>query len=191
MDIASIAVWDVPLPAVAGTNFVIKVGVKSQSGVALAGTRVEVFDHTGNVVATGSLGDAPWLGTEALYWTELQVPAPAAGQAEEFAVTCNGAVSRFGVAAMPKPECRLTVKAADQGSAAPLADVEVRLGPFHARTDAKGLAVLNVCKGTYELQVWRNGYLAPPTPIEIAGDHSVEVAMLHVPEEHPDARWVR
>lgn len=191
MDIASIAVWDVPLPAVAGASFAIKVGVKSQLGTALAGARVAVCDSTGKVVATAALGDKPWPGTEALYWTELNVPASVANEAEEYAVTSNGAISRFTVAAMPKPEHRLTVKTADQDSAVPLADVEVRIGAFHARTDASGRAVLAVCKGSFQLQVWRNGYIAPPTPIEIEGDRHVEIAMLHVPEDHPDARWVR
>ena len=73
----SLAVWDVPMPAVAGETFSIKVGAKSSSGRALAGGRVEVSDAKGAVVASGALGGAPWADTEALYWTALDVPAPA------------------------------------------------------------------------------------------------------------------
>ena len=191
MGTASIAVWDVPLPAIAGTTFAIKIGVKSHVGAALAGSAVQVCGRDGRVVASGKLGGEPWPGTEALYWIALDVPAPAAHQAEEFAVTSNGAVSRFSVAAMPKPDHTLTVKIADQDSATPLGDVEIRLGPFHARTDAAGRAELAVCKGSYELQLWRNAYVAAPQPVEINHDTSVEITMVHVPEDHPDARWVR
>ena len=82
----SLAVWDVPMPVVAGEKFSIKVGAKSASGRALAGCRVEVSDAAGTVVASGTLGDKPWPGTEALYWTALDVPAPAQQQLAEYAV---------------------------------------------------------------------------------------------------------
>ena len=35
-------------------------------------------DGTGAVVASALLGDAPWPGTEALYWAEIALRAPAA-----------------------------------------------------------------------------------------------------------------
>src|SRR5215510_6661379 len=101
MESASIAVWDVPLPVIAGATFAVKVGVKSHVGAALAGSVVQVCDRDGRVVTSGTLGAKPWPGTDALYWVALDVPAPAADQAEEFAVTSNGAVSRFSVAVMP------------------------------------------------------------------------------------------
>ena len=184
---ASLAIWDVPLPVIAGDNFAIKVGVKA----APAGGGVEVCDGGGNVVASGQLGGAPWPGTEALYWVALDVPAPPWNDMAEFTVRCAGASSRFSVAVVPRPGHRLTVRVADRRSAAPLAGVEIRLGAFHARTDAAGRAELKVCKGEYRLLVWRAGYDAPPTPVAIEGDASIEIAMLDVPEEHPDARWVR
>jgi hypothetical protein len=196
----SIAVWDVPMPVVAGEMFSIKVGVKSASGRALAGGRVEVSDDTGAVVASGKLGAAPWTGTEALYWAALDLPAPARQQLAEYAVRFvpgqgdpahEASASRFGVAATARPEYRLTVKVTEQNTTAVLEGVEIRLGPFHARTDAAGRAELHVCKGEYQLQLWRTAHIAPPRPISISGDVSVELTMVHVPEEHPDARWVR
>ena len=48
-----------------------------------------------------------------------------------------------------------------------------------------------MCDGEYQLQLWRSAHIAQPTPIKIGGDVSIELTMLHVPEEHPDARWVR
>lgn len=191
MNRASIAVWDVPLPVVAGASFQVKVGVTSPSGAALAGREVEVCDRHGKVIASGRLGDTPWPETEALYWVELSVPSPAAREVAEFAVQVSGASSRFSVASMPKPDHTLTLTITDQDSAVPLGDVEIRLGAFHARTGENGRAEVPVCKGAYRLELWRNGYHAPPMQIEIDRDTTVQIAMVHVPEDHPDARWVR
>ena len=193
-DTMSLAVWDVPIPVVPGEMFGIKVGAKSASGRALAGGRVEVSDATGTMVASGIFGEAPWAGTEALYWASIEVPAPKQQGMAEYAVRFaddESATSRFSVAAAAKPEHKLTVKITEQNTAAALEGVEIRLGPFHARTDASGRAELHVCKGTYQLHLWRNGHIAPDKPIDIKSDSSVDVTMLHVPEDHPDARWVR
>ena len=195
-NITSLAVWDVPMPVVAGEKFPIKIGAKSATGRALAGGRVEVSDVKGAMVASGALADAPLDGTEALYWTALEMPAPARQELAEYAVRFVGdqgeaMASRFSVVAAAKPEHRLSVKVTEQRTAAALDGVEIRLGPFHARTDAAGRAELRVCKGAYQLQLWRNAHIAQPKPINIDGDVSVELTMMHVPEEHPDARWVR
>jgi len=196
-NITSLAVWDVPMPVVTGERFSIKAGAKSASGDSLAGHRVEVFDATRVVVASGTLGETPLAGTEALYWTAIDVPAPAKEQVTEYAVRFipgpghDATATRFSVAAAAKPEHKLTVKVTERDTAAPLGGVEIRLGPFHARTDAAGRAELRVCKGAYQLQLWRNAHNAPPRPINIDGDVSIELTMMHVPEEHPDARWVR
>jgi hypothetical protein len=196
----SLAVWDVPMPVVAGQPFAIKVGAKSASGHALAGRRVEVSDAAGAVVASGTLGDTPLAGTEALYWTGLDVPAPAQQPLAEYAVRLmpgpgepgdDAMATRFSVAATARPEHRLTVKVTRQDTAAALGGVEIRLGPFHARTDAAGRAELRVCTGAYRLQLWRTAHNAPPQTIDIKGDTNLELTMVHVPEDHPDARWVR
>jgi hypothetical protein len=196
----SVAVWDVPMPVVTGEKFSIKVGVKSASGRAPVGGCVEVSDAAGTVVASGTLGDKPWPETEALYWAALDVPAPAKHVVAEYAVrfvpgqgdpTRDAVASGFSVAAAAKPEHKLTVKVTEQNTAAALEGVEIRIGSFRARTDAAGGAELHVCKGKYQLQLCRTAHIAPLQPINIAGDTSVELAMVHVPEDHPDARWVR
>ena len=199
-DPTSLAVWDVPMPVVAGERFAIKVGAKSGSGRALAGFHVEVSDAAGAVVAIGTLGEAPFAGTEALYWAPLDVPAPAQEQLADYAVRLiprpsepaeQAVASRFSVAVAAKPEHRLNVKITERDTAAALGGVEIRLGSFHARTDKAGRAELRVCKGEYQLQLWRTAHIAPPTTIAVKGDASVELTMVHVPEDHPDARWVR
>ncbi len=108
----SLAVWDVPMPVVAGESFSLKAGAKSESGRVLSGVRVEVSDAAGSVVASGTLGDAPLAGTEALYWVTLDVPAPAKLQVAEYAVRLAGdstATWQFSVVSAAKPEHTLTV----------------------------------------------------------------------------------
>jgi len=193
-DTISLAVWDVPMPVVAGEKFWIKVGAKSAAKRKLAGCCVEVSNAAGTVVASGTLGDAPLAGTEALYWTTLDVPAPAKSQVAEYfvrLVSDEAIATQFSVSAAAKPEHRLSVKITELDTAEALAGVEIRLGPFHARTDKTGRAELRLCKGDYQLQLWRTAHIAPPQPISITGDLSLELKMVHVPEEHPDARWVR
>ena len=182
----SLAVWDVPMPVVAGGVFSIKVGA-----TAVAGTSVAVTDASGKVVATGMLGDKPFAGTQALVWTALDVPAPAKAEVADFTVRAGDASTRFSVVAAAKPELTLSVQIKERDTSEALGGVEIRLGAFHARTDKSGRAELPVSKGAYQLKLWRNGYIAAPQPIEITGDTSVDLTMVHVPEEHPDARWVR
>jgi hypothetical protein len=193
----SLAVWDVPMPVVAGERFSIKAGAKSAAGRVLTGGTLEVSDGTGAVVATATLGKTRWPGTEALYWAELAVPAPADRQVAEYAVRFvlgqerEAMPSRFSITIAAKPECKLNVKVTERASGAALDGVEIRIGPFHARTDKAGHAQLRVCKGEYQLQLWRTAHIAQSQPIKIDADTSVELVMVHVPEEHPDARWVR
>jgi hypothetical protein len=192
---ASLAVWDISMPVSAGGNFTIKIGAKATDGRKLAGCRVEVSDASGKVVASGALGDAPLPGSEALYWCELNVPAPAAELAE-LAVRLLGrevdaVPTRFSVAVSPRPEHRLTVTVTETNSAQPLADVEVRLGPFHARTGADGRAELRLCNGGYILHLWRAAHIAAAQAVTIDDDVDLKLTMTFVPEDHPDARWVR
>jgi hypothetical protein len=188
---ASLAVWDVPMPVVAGETFQIKVGVKSAPGQKPGESRVEVSNVIGVVVASGKLGDTPWAGTEALHWVALEVPAPAKAERATYIVRCGSTETWFSIVAAAKPEHTLTVHVTEQASKAALDGVEIRLGPFHARTDKAGRAELRVCAGEYCLTLWRTAHISQPQPITIEGDVSIDLAMVHVPEEHPDARWVR
>src|SRR5262249_40562357 len=72
----SLAVWDVPSPVVMGSSCSIKVGAKSAADCALKDAEIEVCDESGAVAARRRLGDAPWPGTSALYWTTVELTAP-------------------------------------------------------------------------------------------------------------------
>ena len=180
----SLAVWDVPMPVAIGETFSIKVG-------GAKGAKIEVSDSTGQVVASGTIGSEPLAGTEGLYWTTLDVPAPVKEEVKEYTVRAGGAESRFAVAAAPKATHTLTVSVVERETKEALGGVEIRLGAFHARTGKDGRASVRVAKGNYQLKLWRNGHIAPNRPVNIDGDVTLALTMLHVPEEHPDARWIR
>ena len=194
----SLAVWSVPSPVVTGEHFAIKVGAKSTADCALAGLAIEVCDHTGTIAARGCLRDLPLPGTGALYWTELELTAPANEGVATWSVRFapagldlphEDAATEFTVAVVRATEHVLTVKVIEKETAAPIADVELRLGAFRGTTGASGIAAIRMPKGRHELQLWKVGYEAPRQPVEISADAFIEVEASTVPEEDPDARW--
>jgi hypothetical protein len=111
----SLAVWDIPTPA-AGERFSVKAGAKSSAGCALGGCRIEVLEGD-TVVASGSLGDAPWPGTSALYWAEVELRAPQTPGTVTFSVRLHAgdldephqsAAQPFNVSVVARPDHTLT-----------------------------------------------------------------------------------
>ena len=190
----SLAVWDIPTPA-AGEQFSIKVGARSSTGCALGARRIEVLDGEA-VVAAGHLGDAPWPGTDALFWAEVELRAPdkpgsvmlaARFDVAELDEPHAGVSSPFNVSVVAKPEHTLTVKVVADGM--PVEEAIVRLGPTRASTDASGVAAVKLAKGRYELVVWKAGYDTPVTPLRIDADASVQIDARVMPQADPDAVW--
>ena len=66
----------------------------------------------------------------------------------------------------------------------------MRLGAYGAATDRSGRAEIELPKGSYGLTVWKVGYEAPATTVDVSDDAIVEVAILALPEEDPDAAWM-
>src|SRR4029077_856988 len=121
--VSSIAVWSIPSPVVTGSRFAIEIGVKSSAGTALAAEYVEVRDKFGAVVARGCLGKTPHPGTAALYWTNVELVAPAQEglrtwsvvfEPKELDLPHEGASTTFSVSVVRPPEHRLTIKVIDQ-----------------------------------------------------------------------------
>jgi hypothetical protein len=192
----SLAVWDIPAAIAAGEHFTVKVGAKSSAGCALAGCRIEVLDAAGAVVALGVLGVAPWPGTSALFWSEIELCAPSSPGLAPLAVrftgdgleeSHEGSSSLFSVAVVAAPEHVLTVAVAADGG--PLADAIVRAGPVRATTDATGRARLHLAKGRHELAVWKAGYDAPATPLMVEADAFVRIEACVLPQVDPDSVW--
>lgn len=194
----TLAVWGMPDAVPAGERFAVKVGAKSSAGCVLCGGRVEVRDAAGAVVTSGRLGESPWPGTDALYWADVTLPAPAAPgrlalsaqfDASEIDPPHRGASSPFSVTIVERPEHTLTVMVIARGDGTPIEDVQIRLGSHRAITDASGRAEVKMSNGRYQLQLWKAGYEAPATAVDVAGDAFVEVAIVAMPEEDPDAHW--
>lgn len=201
---ASVAVWDLTSPVVAGRRATLKVGVACSSGCDLSGTRIDVCNETGTSVGGGSLGPAPWPATVALYWAELDVPAPEAEGDHAWSLQATtppldrarGALSdsrkadpphvhatctvRF-VAVRP-PEHRVTLEAIDKGSGSSLTCVEVRLGRFRAATNDAGIAHVEVPGGTYEVCAWKIGYDLLSSTVHVSGDTTIRLEVEPAPE---------
>jgi hypothetical protein len=194
----SLAVWAIPSSVVTGECFAIKVGAKSSGACGLAGERIEVCDRSGSVAARGSLGAAPWPGTSALYWAEVELVAPPADGISAWSVRFepkdvetahDGTSSQFQVAVVRPPEHTLTLKVVEKDTAAPIDSAQVRLGSYRAETDRSGHAEVRVAKGRYDINVWKVGYDAPVTTVDIDDDAAVEVAVLAQPQDDPDSVW--
>lgn len=161
-----IVVWDVPPAVECGTAFKLKVGVKCAAECGGAARRVEICDEQGQSVASAVVGDVPWAGTAALHYAELELKAPATeglqaweARAAEVIDVATGeathaaASAGFRVRAVRPPECLLKVVAVDARSRMPVPGAKVVVHPYHALTNADGIAELRVPKGAYRLFV--------------------------------------
>jgi hypothetical protein len=195
----SLAVWAVPSPVVMGERFTVKVGAKSSAGCELKGKKILITDEGGAVLAQGVLEATPWPGTSALYWTEVAVPAPAqegmfwctvSFAASDIETPHQGASSKFSVAIVRPPEHRLTVEVLEKESKSPIEDAQVRLGAYRAATDPFGRVEVAMPKGTYDLTVWKVGYETPGRIVDVQEDVSIQVEVVIIPPENPDAAWL-
>jgi hypothetical protein len=195
----SLAAWDCPSPVVIGETFRLKVAAQCSAGCAtLPGERIVIRDARGAEVASATLGATPWPGTEALYWTEVEVPAPSETgvhawkvefAADRLRLPHGGASFSFSSMVDRPAEHTVIVKVCAEESHAPIDDAQVRLGSRRAATDASGIARLAVPGGTHELFVWKAGFEAPTRRIEVTRDASIEVAATTLPEVNPDSYW--
>jgi hypothetical protein len=188
----SLAVWAVASPVPVGGKFSVTVGAKSSGACELKGAKVEISDETGAAVGHGMLGDTLWPGTSGLYWAQVGLTAPhdegtfswrVAFPEQDLKLPHDASSATFGFAAVKPPEHRLTLKVTESEGAAPLADVQVALGPYRAATDAAGLANLDIPAGHFGLAVWKSGFEGGPQSVEIAGDVSLQVEMKRLPQE--------
>jgi hypothetical protein len=194
----TLAVWGIPDATPAGERFAVKVGAKSSAALQLGGGRIALRDSAGAVVASSALGGSPWPGTSALFWANVELQAPTVAgvlalsahfDAAELDPPHRGAAFAFNVTVVEPPAYTLTVKVIEKKTAAPVEDAQVRLGPHRATTGASGLAEMRIANCRRELHVWKAGYDALVTAVEIDGDTFVQVEVTAVAEEDPDARW--
>jgi hypothetical protein len=180
----SLAVWDVTSPVVAGRRVTLKVGVACSNGCNLAGAIIDVYTYAEARLGGGTLGPAPAPGTAALYWTELDVAAPAVESAHSWTLRATvpddvhgQASSSFSCVVVRPPEHRVTITVVEKDSRAPLDGVELRLGMFRATTNDAGVAAMDVCGATYEVTAWKLGHDILSSSLLVAGDLTVELEM--------------
>ena len=190
----SLAVWANPSPVVMGHPFKIKVGAKSSGACELRGAQVEIQDETGARIGVGTLGDAPWVETAALYWTEVDLAAPmkegVVSWSARFApaalkVPHDGSSTEFSFAAVRPPEHSVTVKVIEKDTGVPIADAQVRLGAHRASTDESGLATLKTAGGTYDVIAWKGGYRSPSVTLAVTEDVGVQIEAVVIPKVDP------
>jgi hypothetical protein len=195
----SLAVWGVPSPIVIDHPFRIQVGATCSSGCDLEGKEIEICDETGAGIARGRLGETPWDGTRALYWTDVDLVAPAKEGATsrsirfaptELPLPHGEAWARFGFETVKPPEHSVTVKVAEKETGTPVADAQVRLGVYFACSDETGLATVAMPRGAYSLDVLKTGYEAHSQVLDVNGDLTVNVDVAAIPPENPDAYWL-
>jgi hypothetical protein len=188
----SLSVWAVPSPVQIANRFSITVGAKSSGACLLGGARIEIRDDTGTVVGETMLGQTPWSGSDALYWTEVVLAGPsreglqcwsAAFAATDLELPHLGSSAEFSFTAVKPPEHRVAVTIIEGDAATPVERTEVALGPYRAATDNSGVAQIEVPGGTYELAVWKSGFKAAVRTVEIAADASVRFELVRLPQD--------
>jgi len=181
-----VVVWDAPSAIECGEKFSIKVGVKCSSECPAEGWTVEVLDHDGKKQATASLSDAPWPGTAALYYAEMDLKAPdteglyawpVKGPGDGPAILHTECSVEFGVRVVPKPECLLTVLAIDVESQTPVEGARVVIHPYRTFTDARGVAEVRVPKGEYRLFVSGGNYFPFRSDGEVKTDMTIRAEL--------------
>jgi hypothetical protein len=189
--VTSIAVWDLPSPLVTGRAAPMKIGAKCSAGCDLSGQKIEVHDQTGRVVASAAPGPAAWPGTSGLYWAELNFPAPPDDGTYTWTATSvhGGASSEFTFITVKPPEHKLTVRVRDRSTQAGVPDVEVRLGVYRTSSDDRGLAIVELAGGRYDLTAWKMGYEQFSTVLDVAGTTTVDVE-IEVEAEEKQPYWM-
>jgi hypothetical protein len=195
----SLAVWGVPSPIVMNESFRIHVGATCTAGCTLTDEEIQIEDGTGARVARGKLGETPWEGTRALYWTEVDLEAPAEegtiSWSARFAPTelrppHDGASARFGFETVRPAQHSITIRVLQKDGGTPVQDAQIRLGIYFGYSNPTGLATVAVPRGTYSLDVLKTGYTAPSQVVDVNRDVTVDVEVEALPPENPDAYWL-
>ena len=181
-----VVVWDTPPAVERGKRFAVRLGVTCSAKCRPAGWMVEVRNQDGEKLATTTLGDDPWPGTDALYHAEVALEAPdaeglhtwrAAVLTGDTDVTHTDAGVSFHVRVVSTPACLLTVVALDAESRTPVAGAQVVAHPYRAVTDERGVAQLRVAAGEYRLFVSGKGCIPFRFDGELKADTTIRAEL--------------
>lgn len=188
--VTSIAIWDVPSPIVLNNKFKFKVGVSCSLDCKLTDGKIEIYDQEGRQVATEKLGRVPWQGTNALYWTEVELESPCTEgrytwQAKfpkpDSEPAHEAACFSFGFITARPPEHQVTVEVIDKDKNTPIENAYVLLSPYRNYSGDGGVAKIGVAKGEYELNVAKADYKPFQTIINVATDMAVKAELVYAP----------
>jgi hypothetical protein len=200
-----LVIWDVPSTVAAGETFRFKVGIKCTSGCPQQGREFTVLDEDRQQVAAGRLDGNVWPGSTALYFAEVDVVAPGKPGLHNWEVEApaskihvatadvpiahDALSSTFAVRFVSPPDSVVRVQVTDKESGTPLEGATVIAFPYRAVTDEAGVAVLNVPRGQYRLQVSQSKYVAFGSSIEVTGETTADAEL--EPEKPVDIYDVR
>ena len=91
---------------------------------------------------------------------------------------------------MRPPQHSVAVKVVQKDVGTPIEDAQIRLGVYFAYSDSNGVAKIAMPRGTYTLDVLKTGFEAPSRVLDVHEDVTVEVEVVIVPPENPDAYWL-
>jgi hypothetical protein len=190
-----LSAWKIPSATAAGERLSFAAGLKCTCGCDLLGQYIRVFDAQDKEVAAGVTGGV-WPGTVALFFADIEVPAPAEAGDFSWSVRYNPsddielpheqASHTFIVKVVPAPETEVTVQAFDIEKQKPVAGAHVLLHPYRTLTDAEGRARFSVARGQYRLVV--SGFQYVPFEQQITADERVSVRV-ELREETPVNYW--
>jgi hypothetical protein len=195
-------VWGVPPAVERGRPFRVAVGLRCSAGCPSAGWEFRVLDAAGTEIATGRTGAAPAPGTDALHFTELELPAPEAEGKHVWTVLPvrpaagpDGAPphavkpAELRLTVVPRAEHVIRIRAVDAASGAPLERAKVVAHPFRAFTGPGGCAELPVPRGTYRVFVSGRPYFPFRQDTDVDGDIDI-VAQMYPDRDYDEAdQW--
>ena len=182
----SVVVWDTPTAIERGKPFKVRIGVKCEHQCRPDNWLVQVDDHDGNRLASGTLSDEPWPDTAALYYAEVELTAPDteglfSWQARAPLAELEGPHAHcqidFNLRVVARPECVLTVEAIDRQSQIPVAGARVVVHPYRTVTDERGHAELRLPKGEYRLFVSGKNYFPFRSDKEVTEDMTIRAEL--------------
>jgi hypothetical protein len=165
----------------------VRVGAKGGDAHSLAGQRFEVLDSAGVSVAAGTLGEAPWPGTEGMFSAEARLPTPPEPGVARYTLRIppfdtplphaeGGIDFSFPTAAPPAHE--VVVSVIDHQTRAPLTGAQLVMHPFRSTTDGAGVARIRVTAGRFTLFVSHAGYDVYKSSLEVDGDLSHQAELM-------------
>lgn len=176
----SLTLWNVPLAVERGARFSLRAGLRCSAGCDMSGQRIVFHSEDGGPIVSVKTREMPKEGTEAVYWTEIDLEAPSIdgkavweviGKAEGLAYCHTEARTQIAINVVSPAEHKISVCAIDAETSAPIARAKVVAHPFRTFTDAEGRAELRLPSGRRKLFVSGPDHM----PYQVEGDVTEDI----------------